>query len=290
MRKQIGTRLLLILLTCAFSCSENGSVTGGGTDFPNTRTVAGVVLSSEGFPAKGVEVTAFNTHHNPLHGSEDTYPAVTDSSGIFHLSLPERGEFNLMAKSGNGTMGFKNRTVSVWDSPDTVRLATPGCALVVVRGTGTRSVYIRGTGFVSQVASGIATFDSLPAGTLPQIRTNGDASLSETLPVSSGEISTIADILFITGQDKAGTEAGDVELIGQLLKSGARVSAAEQTEIDSGRIDGCDVICISSSADTSGLPHRLSTVAKPLLNFNPLLQPGLYMTDTAEHIDFGTEN
>ncbi|MFP4165329.1 MAG: hypothetical protein ACLFVE_15255 [Chitinispirillaceae bacterium] len=270
---------LFILIT---SCSNQNSVAGGGTDFPNTRTVAGVVLTGQGTAAENTLVTAYDTDHNPLCDSDEVHSAVTDSNGTFLLSLPDDREFNLIAKNPDGTGFFGKKFES--SIADTIQLEKSGCALVVVRSAAAHSVYVRGCPFSSPVVSGVARFDTLPAGMLPQILTDQNTVISDTLAVTSDETSTVADVLLLSGQSRDSLSTADKELIGEMRNIGLRISTADRHTFDT---NGVDLICISSTADS--LPSFLTQTDKPILNFNPFMQNELFMTGAAQHSDYGFE-
>jgi len=84
-----GLRCSALFFACAtyvaFFCLCNVPVSGGGTDFPNTRTVAGRIIHKSGAPAPFTDVSLLAEDFVPIDSQTDrcSKTVTTDSCGNY---------------------------------------------------------------------------------------------------------------------------------------------------------------------------------------------------------------
>jgi hypothetical protein len=87
----------------SFSCTHN--VAGGGTDYPNTKTLAGVVNNSAGSPVSGAQVRLVDNTFwldDVINGDPVTIDsAQTDAQGKFTVHLPREKSWNMQIDGTN---------------------------------------------------------------------------------------------------------------------------------------------------------------------------------------------
>jgi hypothetical protein len=191
-----------LLIRCGMPPLSSG---GGGTDFPNTKTVAGVLISADGTPSPHTKVQLIPRTFNPvadrsLHFMEDT----TDTNGTYRFSPADTGLYTISAVQ----LDAQTRAMicGIHVDKDTVRVAPakmlkPGAIKVTLpEGSYTADgyIYVPGTTMAAMLYenSGFAMLDSVPAGLIPSVNygEEGNAEVKVIrydIPVSPKDISEI---------------------------------------------------------------------------------------------------
>ncbi len=196
-----------ILLHFCFNCSCNrSSATGpGGTDFPNTRTVAGRIIHGDGtagsFTALRLIAGDFIPTGDTIADGASAGSGSTDSNGYYAITVTDSGMYNLQAIHLQKRTRLLLRGIEVRGPPDDTihvgenTLTAPGAiAIALPDSLDARSgyVYLRGTGYGVPVDGTAKTvvMDSLPAGVVPSLyfAESGDYG-SHTLLQDSTEVS-----------------------------------------------------------------------------------------------------
>jgi hypothetical protein len=209
--KRYAVRLLGLLGLCLFCFCNNPSTLGsGGTDFPNTRTVAGRILNADKSPGSHTEVRLFSQNAIPLGANGNGLVAVdsTDSSGYFTICFSDSAtSYNLQAIHLQKRTRLFIRNVA--PKPDTLHLEdhslqAPGALLIHLPDTLDSLqgyLYLQGTSFSvakNRLSSSIV-FDSLPVGTTPAICFAGpDALQKHDVVRDSGVVVSAETTLVIT--------------------------------------------------------------------------------------------
>jgi len=174
----IGFAFLLQLVVCT---AQQTSGPGGGTDFPNTKTVAGIIVREDGSAASSALVLLLSSTYEPgRSGQAPADTGSTDATGAFTLSVPDSGTFTVAAVAPSTGTRLLITGISAEDhTGDTVRLDTavlrnPGSLAVKIpdslKGTAGR-FYLPGTDVFAEVDTDAAAvaLDSVPAGTVPPL-------------------------------------------------------------------------------------------------------------------------
>jgi hypothetical protein len=185
---------------------ERSPVADGGTDLPNTRTIEGALVTSDGKPATHARVLLLEASHNCVVDS--TYASwladTTDEGGMYHFSLADTGEYTITAVQ----LDERTRAIicSVHVVSDTVRVDTatmqiPGTIMVALPDgfdSARGYVYIPGTTIAATSIGngGSAELDSVPAGTIPSVNygasdIGGVTSIRYDIPVAPGTTTTV---------------------------------------------------------------------------------------------------
>jgi hypothetical protein len=153
-------------------CSTQSPTAAGGTDYPNTRTIAGVVTDSDGRGLQDAQVVLLATHARdgkPYAGIDTTR---TDTDGAFSFSFVPTGVYALEARdAANELVGFHDSVTKTADSLavfDTLALHKAGSlsGTLVVRQTVDVTVRLDRTPYVAVPDSnGHFRVPSLPPGT-----------------------------------------------------------------------------------------------------------------------------
>ncbi|MBN1306353.1 MAG: DUF2341 domain-containing protein [Chitinispirillaceae bacterium] len=175
----IVTALLYLCLKC--SCSPSSSAGPGGTDFPNTRTVAGRIVHEDGTPGSFTVVRLIPDEFVPVNDecSACSFADSTDSNGYYAIPMSDSGFYNLQAVHLEKKTRLFVRSIEVTGEEDTVHigeraLATPGAIVVALPDsldTVPGFLYLLGTCYRVSVdrAAGNAVLDSVPAGVAPPL-------------------------------------------------------------------------------------------------------------------------
>lgn len=173
--------LFLVSMYVTFSCLCNTAISGGGTDFPNTRTVAGRIVHENGTPAPFTDVRLLPEDYVPTDSQSERCSKIfsTDSSGNYEIKINNTGNFNLYAVNYTQHTSLLIRSIEV-TSEDIVlqvkeaALAPPGVIKIVLPDsmkTADGVVYLRGTCFSTTVSSADeeVVIDSVPSGIIPAL-------------------------------------------------------------------------------------------------------------------------
>ncbi|NLE01910.1 MAG: DUF2341 domain-containing protein [Fibrobacter sp.] len=229
-----------LCITLQFQCTRSPVSSGtGGTDFPNTRTVIGTLISSDGTPSAHSEVlllsSSFNAFTNTSHTKllEDT----TDDNGVYRFSISDTGEYTITAvqiedRTRAIVYGVHVDTDTVF--VDAAVMSKPGTIKVTVpEGSSSDNgyIYVPGTTIAAKVNgdSKYVFLDSVPVGAISSIN-YGELNDTQVtvirfdVPVTSEEVTIILEpslkhakkICFnttATGADVAGNVIGFPVLI-----------------------------------------------------------------------------
>jgi hypothetical protein len=180
MNKRFLIRGVLALSAALFfRCALTPFASGGGTDFPNTRTVVGILVSPDGKPSHGSKVMLVSKKFNVVAdgSSSPVLEDTTDSDGIYRFSPADTGDYTITAVQPDERTRAIISDVHV--QGDTLRvdpavMRAPG-AIKITLPEGVSAnigyVYIPGT-TVSVMLNGngsSATLDSVPAGIIPSV-------------------------------------------------------------------------------------------------------------------------
>jgi hypothetical protein len=174
---------------------------GGGTDFPNTRTVVGTLFSSDGKPSPHTKVVLVSSAFNTIadRTSSPFLEDTTDSNGAYRFSPADSGDYTLTAVQ----LEKQTRAMicNIHVEKDTIRvtpalLMKPGAIKVVIPNgvnTATGYLYVPGTTIATVVYgnSGYLLLDSVPVGVLPsvnygEVETDKESVIRYNVTVSSG--------------------------------------------------------------------------------------------------------
>jgi hypothetical protein len=196
----------LLLSALILQCTR-APLAGGGSDLPDTRTVAGRLYSANGAPAADAIVRLIPSTYDPVVDNllPDSLSGATDEIGRYFLHVTGVGVFNILSYSAlqrtrSFIAGVDVSTDSVEVRPDTLK--TPGAIRVFLfpdLDTINGYVYLPGTFFWARLRNGTATIDSVPAGLIPAIcyANSKDSTKNRVVRtnfrISSGETAIIAD-------------------------------------------------------------------------------------------------
>lgn len=192
--------LFLVSTYVTFLCLCNTTISGGGTDFPNTRTVAGRIVHENGTPASFTDVFLLAEDYIPIGSQSDRCSNffTTDSCGNYEFEINDTGNFNLYAVNHKQHTRLLIRNIEV-TSEDTVlqvketALAPPGVIKIVLPDslkTADGVVYLRGTCFSTPVSSTgeAVVIDSVPSGIVPALYFAQTASTEDLLLQDSTDV------------------------------------------------------------------------------------------------------
>jgi hypothetical protein len=231
---------LAVLIACfgaLLHCSPE-LAPGGGTDFPNTKTLSGVVLTSSGAPAAGARVLVIDKNHwlgRILAAAPVAVDSTaTDGAGRFSVTYPEIAGWNLQIDGAGEATLLQDGGMS-GDSTLTVRLKPCGA----LNGTATadtgscRSLFLYGSAYAATVRGGVFAFPALAEGEYAVI---SDAALSgrslaTCCRVASAQsvsgVSIIAPVNRVVVDDFS---AGNAQTnLGRILGDGWWYSVSDQT-------------------------------------------------------------
>lgn len=162
---------LFLLLTC---CSSPTSGNGGGTEAGNAK-ISGVAYRSNGDECQSGLVSAIPCNFIPgVHSSSLISRGITDSQGVFSLSVPDSDKFNIYIKdtmSNEQTLLRSIQKQSSLYSDLEVHLKRPG-TLKVVHPEISHSLsyfYITGMEYTFSYSSQDSANDTLYIETLPSV-------------------------------------------------------------------------------------------------------------------------
>jgi len=201
----------MLLLGCG---TNTATGTGGGTDYPNTKTASGKIMHADGTPATFTEVLLLPQDYMAHESRRTTVPeaTTTDSNGYYILHVPDSGVFSLNAVNilNRTRLFMRGITVEGVDA-DTLYLSA---ALLKPTGNvkvklpdnvaGTSGVlYVPGTSSAVTISALDTTvvIDSLPAGILPQLLfsvgsgTAPSVVVSDSLRIVAGQTLLVAPSL-----------------------------------------------------------------------------------------------
>lgn len=111
---------LLLVISWLISCS-NVSVTdnGGGTDFPNTRTLSGIIYADSGKAASNTIVKLIPDSYNPQTTPDSAILIdTTDNEGKYTFHTSKKGSFNIEAVDSDSTLKAFVADVNVDSIPE----------------------------------------------------------------------------------------------------------------------------------------------------------------------------
>jgi hypothetical protein len=183
------------------------SLTGGGTEDVNAKTIAGLIVTSNGAPASETAVLLFTSHYNPVTDSLllNTYLDTTDKKGAYRFSKLDTGFYTLQAVQNQDRTRLLIENIHVSKdsatSAPTGALQKPGAFKIMLPDSvdpATGYVYIPGTAIKSfiQNTSGFVELDSVPPGKIRALyygaRGITPYSIRDTIQVLSGDSATLS--------------------------------------------------------------------------------------------------
>ncbi len=193
--------LVMILLSCSTGPIEVGD---GGTDLPNTKTITGIIVDTDGSEIADAQVKLIPENFNPVKDGAlpDSLIDTTGADGVFTFSFNDStiGLYNLHAVHlSKGTQWFQ-KEVTVANYEDSLNLShcvltEPGAVKVVLADTVDTAngfIYIMGTTIIAEIHNGIylsgnhysVVISDLPAVCLPPIIYSQNVQTNETMLVS----------------------------------------------------------------------------------------------------------
>ncbi|MBN1760891.1 MAG: DUF2341 domain-containing protein [Chitinispirillaceae bacterium] len=168
--------VLSCIAVFGFVCSPQVADPGGGTDFPNTRTITGTIVDSDHHIAAHAEVRLVAQTWLPAGAPAESCCVIdsTDSSGRYSITAPDTGIYNLQVVGGGRRQRLFVAAIEVEEQDDTVlideqQLENPGAVAVAlppsVAGQ-TGWVAFKGTTYLTEIDgnASVAIFDSVPVG------------------------------------------------------------------------------------------------------------------------------
>jgi len=206
MKKFVGICItpLFIMLMLMFCSTGPIEVGDGGTDYPNTKTIAGVVVDEDGIEAANVVVMLIPNGFNPTKDAAvpDSLIYTTGTDGAFNFVFNDSaiGPYNIHATHPvEGTQWF-TMDIIVAKNQDTLDLSNcmltdPGAIKVVLPDTvdiENGYVYIKGTTIQSNIKNGTylsgnyysVVIADIPAAYLPPILYTQSVQSSKTVLIS----------------------------------------------------------------------------------------------------------
>lgn len=205
------SRSVLITLVClsglllTFCGPSTLSSDNGGTDFPNTRTVIGILHTSDGTPSSHAKVVLVPSNFNVVTDSSSLVLLdTTNDKGAYSFSVNDTGEYTITAVQ----LENKTRAIicGVHVQRDTVEVATkimsiPGTIKVNLPenvNNSTGYIYIPGTTVTASLYNegNSVTLDSVPSDIIPSINyneigTGQEKVLRFDVPVAPEKVTTI---------------------------------------------------------------------------------------------------
>ena len=177
-RRFLVIGFLALTFAFLFQCERSAISADGGTDFPNTKTVVGSLISSGCKPSSHSKVKIVSSTFDPVTDRatslllEDT----TDGNGQYRFSLADTGVYTITAvqleeRSRAMVCGIHVQTDTVRVDP--AMMQKPG-AITVALSEGLASangyIYVPGTTISAMLTNGgFASLDSVPAGIIPSV-------------------------------------------------------------------------------------------------------------------------
>lgn len=264
-----------LVLSCSMGPVESIS---DGTDYPNTKTVSGVLVGSDGSGVAGTQVQIVKSDYNPQSGEviADSCYDTTDNFGRYSLAVTESGNhtYNLYARHLTTAKQCLIRDVSVAKDTvlDTALLSDPGALYVVLPDTVDTArgyVYFEGTPLCCALSYGkyftgnhyVVFFDSVPPGHLPPLKyaikiqqttlllvsDNVDIIAKDTILVGTDEsnLKPIWRLSFIIGvPEKTVSYFSTLDSIQKLIRD--QIKRVEKKFNDPGVLKGVVEFCIDS--------------------------------------------
>ncbi len=278
------------------SCSTN--LSDGGTDFPNTKTVSGIIKNVEGDFTDSIYVLVlprgYRIDINAPIVNELIRTALTDSNGLYELQLVDNNSYNILAIDlrKRDRLFYSNLSVNGTNvEVDTLSLTKTGSLIVPTKGKslGYHSLIISGTNYEPEIYDDYAIFDSLPEAVFPEVLLFGEI-IADSIEIKSNETKTIATALFVVKFENSSIDSFDTHILSEMKKCGMQFKIVEQNNFTIEDTTGINVIVLSTSIDQDTLKYVFGEMNKPVVNFEYYMQPYLYMTDTSYNIDYGSEN
>jgi hypothetical protein len=182
------------------------SLDGGGTDFPNTKTVMGALVSSDGKPSSHSRVLFLSSEYNVVTDSASSLflDDTTDGNGTYSFSLSDTGEYTITAvqlEEGTRTIISGIHVLKDTVKVDTAMMQKQGTIEIEFSeniDTENGYFYIPGT-TISVMLNGEsphAILDSVPAGAIPsvnygEVENSGVKVTRYDVTVSPGETAEI---------------------------------------------------------------------------------------------------
>lgn len=196
-RSMVACIVVAILLSCSTGPVD---VSDGGTDYPNTKTIAGVIVASDGDEAPNTMVQLIAEGYNPLRDEElpDSLIDTTGDDGAYNFTITDSGIYNIQAIDLNERTRWLKKDIAVFD--DTVHvprgiLSEPGVINIILPDTvdtGNGYIYIEGTDIWKKISDVILLsgnhysiiLDSVPASRIPDLRYTTDDPNSKSMLIS----------------------------------------------------------------------------------------------------------
>jgi hypothetical protein len=212
LRYPAGTFIVqaLAVITVLLLCAPQVTDQGGGTDYPNTRTVTGRIVGSDLGAASNTEVRLVSRNFLPTDENSDSCCIIdcTDDNGVYSVNVPDTGTYNLQAVHLGKRLRAFVPAIRVADSLDTIQVAEsvlsePGAIEVTLPASfagRTGYVALRGTTIGTAVDGTAAAvdLDSVPSGTVASLYfvDAADASfpvmLQDSVEAATGETVYVA--------------------------------------------------------------------------------------------------
>lgn len=285
-----------LLLLFIISCSTN--VSDGGTDFPNTKTVSGLIKNTDGKFTDSIYVYVVPEDYRldvklPVIYDYRT-GTITDSNGFYKLEVVDSQSYNILALDLRKRDRLLHRGLSVKGidiDVDTLSITPNGSLIVPINGysIGYFDLVIMGTDYEPNIYDNYAVFDSLPEGIYSKVLLFGE-EIADSVEIKSQETIALGDALLIVKYTDGNIDSNDVSIIKKIEKTGLTITVVNQDSIKLTDTNGIDLICISTSVDQDSIGDFYTNMNKPLITFEYYMQPYLNMTDTLYDTDLGSEN
>lgn len=285
-----------LLILFIISCSTH--VSDGGTDFPNTKTVSGLIKNTDGEFTDSIWVYVLPKGYRldlniPILNDLIT-STFTDSNGYYELEVTDSNRYNILALDLRKRDRLFERNVFINGSDyevDTLSLTKTGSLIVPFKGNsiGYHNLIIVGTNYEPEIYDDYAIFDSLPEAIFPAVLLFGE-KIADSIEIKSNETKTIATAIYVVKYENNAIDSFDTNVLTEMKKCGLNFTVIDQNEFTLADTLGVSLIVISSSVDQDTLKDVFTEIQKPIINFEYYMQPYLSMTDTVYDTDYGSEN
>lgn len=200
--------LVAFLTALVSSCGDN-RLAGGSSEIGNGK-ISGMVKLPDNSPAVNTSIHLYPSEFNPLQNFDlpDSLQSLTDNNGRFTVKVPN-GTYNLLLidkKSGTKSIStgiiVKDNNVDL--STKTLRKVSQATLRIdTLLQKDSVYVIIKGTPFFTKIsqdkALSIASFDSLPSGTLPPMYLFTSANLEKIFDTVSLKENESAEFFKVPG-------------------------------------------------------------------------------------------
>jgi hypothetical protein len=216
-RINLFVNIVIIAALCqlAESCSVAPTqVAGGGSD----TEISGIIVDSQGTPRSNTVVKLLPASYNPVSmpAVDDSQSDTTGPDGQYRMALPERGTYNISARSLHDGSRSLIRNITIGTTAinlptDTMRM--PGSLIVQLPDSVNSHggyIYIAGTDLFYTIDDDnrSVVLDSIPARLMPRLFLRPPGPPRDIMLIDSGRVRIEPNRLVPTGEFAAWRSAG----------------------------------------------------------------------------------